>query len=75
VAISSYSRGHLIVYMNGQWVYQDDRSPADRERPCVKCGLLPTPEGFDACIGYVPGAISACCGHGVEKGYVIHERR
>lgn len=38
--------------------------------PCALCHLPPTPEGFDACIGEIAGASGACCGHGVERGYV-----
>lgn len=32
---------------------------------------MPTKEGYDACIGYVEGVKSACCGHGIEKSYTI----
>ena len=69
----SYFRGHEIVYNGVRWVYADDQSPADHdhERPCVLCGEMPTPEGHDACLGYVEGASSACCGHGVTDSYVI----
>lgn len=35
---------------------------------CPKCKEPPTPEGYDACIGYVEGVTSACCGHGVKQG-------
>lgn len=68
----SYCRGHPICYRNGQWVYADDGQPIDGtpERPCPRCGRAPTTEGYDACLGYIPGAVSACCGHGVEPGYV-----
>jgi len=31
---------------------------------------IQTEEGYDACIGEIKGATHACCGHGVEKGYV-----
>lgn len=24
-----------------------------------------------ACLGYIDGAKSACCGHGVERAYVV----
>lgn len=47
----------------------DDASP----RPCPQCGLLPTANGHDPCIGYLPGAYSVCCGHGVERGYILWE--
>ena len=33
--------------------------------PCVKCGLNPTPEGHDGCLGTLQGDVmNACCGHG-----------
>lgn len=32
---------------------------------CIKCGLGPSPEGHDGCLGTLPGDImNACCGHG-----------
>jgi len=71
MAVTSYQRGHLIKYTNNGWVYADDNTPADIERPCKRCGKMPTPEGYDACLGYILGAKSACCGHGVEKGFII----
>ena len=67
--ITSHSRGNKIFYKNSQWVYEDG-TPADKEeRPCITCGEMPTTEGYDACLGYVEGVVSACCGHGVEEGY------
>lgn len=47
----------------GQYVihFPDPVPPA---RGCAECGLLPTPEGHDACIANLPGILSACCGHG-----------
>lgn len=71
---TSYSRGHKITYINGEWVYSDDKTPIkDNERPCVRCGRLPTTEGYDACLGYMKDVKSACCGHGKEKPYYITE--
>lgn len=32
---------------------------------------MPTKEGYDACLGFIEGAKSACCGHGVERAYVV----
>lgn len=70
--ITSYKRGHLIRYNSSEWVYADNGVPVSKEeRPCARCGKMPTSEGYDACIGYIDGAVSACCGHGVEKPYVI----
>lgn len=70
---SSYSRGHLIIYVNGIWIYEDNKQPLNNHRPCKKCGCKPTSEGYDACLGYIKGATSVCCGHGVEEGYIKYE--
>ncbi len=67
--ISSHLRGHLIEYYEDQWYYFDTRDLADCERPCIRCGEMPTIEGYDACLGHILGARSVCCGHGVEVGY------
>lgn len=40
--------------------------------PCIKCGLLPSPEGHDGCLGTLPGPIwNACCGHGRDSAAYI----
>lgn len=72
--ITSYQRGHSIEHADGSWLYSDDKTPIATERPCVKCGELPTKEGYDACLGFIPGVKSACCGHGFFTGkYAIIE--
>ncbi len=72
--ISGQIRGHKILFINNEWIFADTKESIENEnRPCKKCGNLPTLEGYDSCIGYIPGAISACCGHGVEKGYVKYD--
>ncbi len=63
----SYQRGNPIEYLSNKWVYVDDKSDISIERPCVRCGLMPTANGHDACLGDIPGVTSACCGHGVMK--------
>jgi len=68
---TSHRRGHPIEYRDGGWRYTDTGEPADHDRPCIRCGRMPTPEGYDACLGYVPSAIAACCGHGVESSIII----
>ena len=69
-----YSRGHEIFWdvKHGGWFYSDNREPfiKEKERPCARCGDSPTKEGHDACLGKLPGVKSACCGHGVEPGYI-----
>lgn len=71
--VKSYYRGHVIILLGNKWVYEDNLDPITVERPCKKCGKLPTKEGYDACLGFVPGATSACCGHGLYEAYYIME--
>lgn len=68
--VKSYSRGWEIYYDGENWRYIDTDEIKNNNRPCKKCGCLPTKEGYDACLGHIEGAISACCGHGVEKKYI-----
>lgn len=68
----TFKRGHKIIYsVPKSWIYADTGESILIERPCKKCGKMPTKEGYDACLGYIPSVKSACCGHGVEKGYII----
>ena len=69
----TYIRGHLVIYDEDKekWVYAADRVSIEMPRPCVRCGRFPTIEGYDACLGYIPGVKSACCGHGVEPPYLV----
>jgi len=70
--ISSYSRGHLCEYLDNKWIYFEDKVPIGEEvRPCRRCGKMPTPEGYDACLGHISGITSACCGHGVGEGFAL----
>jgi DNA-binding XRE family transcriptional regulator len=55
--------------------WSDDEQPAGKhwggeDRPCPQCEQPPTPEGYDACLGYIHGVYSACCGHGRETGSI-----
>lgn len=67
--MSYYKRGHLVS-SDGYYVDTGERA-TDNDRPYPLCHKLPTPEGYDACLGHIPGARSACCGHGVEFGRVV----
>lgn len=69
--VVSHSRGHEIYYDGETWRYCDNKRMVDDHRPCKRCGRVPTDEGYDACIGHIDGAVSACCGHGIEKPYII----
>lgn len=73
--ITSHIRGHAVEYVNGHWQYVDDKTPAFNNRPCAKCGKMPTSEGYDACLGYIPRALWACCGHGLYERYIIQKRK
>lgn len=70
--VTGTSRGHKIIHTD-MWRYEDG-VPIDIERPCTRCGRMPTSEGYDACIGHIDGATSACCGHGLKEPYVIFEK-
>jgi hypothetical protein len=72
--ITSHCRGHIIVYVNNQWRYQDDNSVCDDSRACAKCGEYPTKEGYDACLGHIEDAAFACCGHGIEEPFISFEK-
>ena len=76
MAITSSIRGHLIEYniAENKWFYADNGMPITIERPCARCGKMPTREGYDACLGYIEGATWACCGHGVTRPYIIWEQ-
>ena len=52
---------------------KNNLDPSDSKTPCAKCGKLPTKEGYDACLGTLPGVIDACCGHGVKEAYIHFE--
>ena len=61
-------RGHVIIYTNGEWLYENTKTPTvGSERPCGYCGMSNTEEGHDGCLGILPGPVmNACCGHGQE---------
>jgi hypothetical protein len=65
----AFDRGWPI-YFDGVWKYEDGKPLSDR--PCARCGRPPV-NGMDACLGHLDGVVAACCGHGVEPGYVLRE--
>jgi len=71
----SYVRGHQIYTDNGKdWFYVDNNKPYKKEeRACIKCKLKVNNDKPDPCLGYLPGVKYACCGHGVEEGYIMFE--
>ena len=71
MAAKAYSRGLEIYYDGKDCRYSDNDQIVDDSRPCKRCGRMPTKEGYDACLWYIDGVKSACCGHGVEKPFII----
>lgn len=68
--ITSHIVGREIKIKNGEWVWSDTEESIKKERPCIRCGKMPTEEGYDFCLGKINGASSACCGHGVTEPYI-----
>lgn len=73
MTVTAYCRGWACYWSGEEWLYVDNDSPLDERRPCKQCGKSPTPEGYDACLGELENVINACCGHGVEDGYIQME--
>jgi hypothetical protein len=74
--IFAYVHGNKVVEVDGKWQYEDgtlvDYTDLQK-RPCPRCGCLATKDGHDQCIKNLPGVKAACCGHGIEMGYVLFE--
>lgn len=64
------------IHLNGEpgeWFYEDGISTKSGKRPCPVCKKMPTEEGHDGCLKELPGVLNACCGHGVQEGYIHFE--
>lgn len=50
-------------------LYTPDLAGSGQFGVCAKCGLLPTKEGHDGCLGTLDESIvmNACCGHGLDR--------
>lgn len=72
--ITSTFRGHEIVFDDVWRFTNTGESTVDtwESRPCGHCGRDNTSEGYDACLGTLPGVMNACCGHGEVKGAYVH---
>lgn len=60
----------------GEVHFCDNGRPIEEEyfeRKCPVCGECRTSDGRDPCLGSLPGVRNACCGHGVEPGYVMFD--
>jgi len=67
---TSKIRGNKVEWddLNMQWIGSDEYAP------CGYCGLSPTPEGYDACLGKLENVSHACCGHGCQEDiYIIYK--
>ncbi len=72
--MSDSHRGHSITLLSADvWVYSDTREPVaeNPNRECGHCNLPNRPDGHDACLGVVSGAMNACCGHGNEAAAYV----
>ena len=58
----TFSRGHLLEY---------EELSELTDKKCKRCKRPPTKEGHDACLKTLPGVKFACCGHGVQPGYIM----
>ena len=75
----SYLSGHEITCDVesdnwGDWKYVDSNEAVTSNiRTCVRCNRLPTWDGHDFCVRNLGKVANACCGHGVEVGYIQFE--
>lgn len=73
---NGFIRGHKVYYddKSGFWYYSDGKRVYDNDcRECVKCGKPPI-DDIDFCLYALHDCDfinSACCGHGVEEGYIM----
>lgn len=69
--ITSFTRGHQIVFRNNEWLYADNlQSVKNYGRPCKKCNEFPNESGHDSCLGNLEDVKYACCGHGVQEPFM-----
>lgn len=74
----SYVRGYKVIFDSDKmdWVYEDSGEILrENPRPCKKCGNNAIEDGdleCDYCLGNLGDKVAgACCGHGVEKGFIL----
>ena len=76
MTVTAYFNGHKAYYDwdKNDWLYVDDNTSVWNKRPCVRCGQYPLKDDIieaDYCLGFLGDKVdSACCGHGVKKGYI-----
>jgi protein gp37 len=52
-------------------VYAELPERSAGSKRCWRCGEYPTAKGHDPCLANLPSVIDACCGHGVERAYLV----
>lgn len=68
--LRGYVRGNPVTWDGKRWRLADGRDAAACPLTCSECRAVHQPGEPDACLGLIPGAAGACCGHGVHVGYV-----
>jgi hypothetical protein len=63
-----------VIEKDGEYYTLLDTVGDNNYRACPRCGEMPTKEGHDACLGHIPDVRYACCGHGIDKPYIIWEK-
>ena len=73
--MKGFHRGHEIVFDGKDWIYTDNGVlvKSQPNRNCFVCGEDNTAKGYDPCLGDLPGVLNACCGHGIDEGYIQFE--
>ena len=71
---TSFVRGHLISYdENRGWVFKKCSMVGNVLEVCPRCCQSHSPNDCDYCLKSLQQTdfiVSACCGHGVEQGYI-----
>lgn len=54
--------------MGKEVLYTPELSGSGQFGRCEKCGLMPTVDGHDGCLGELDSSVvmNACCGHGMD---------
>ena len=77
MTVKGYLRGWETYYneTENEWRYIETDEPLWRvDKPCKKCGEPATDSGADYCLKGLEDCdlvFSACCGHGVEAGFLV----
>ncbi len=69
-----------IYSYNGEiWYYKGTKTPSIignnfvNIKPCPRCHKMQDERGHDACLGKLEDVKAACCGHGIEEGYIWYK--